>query len=160
MVLLLRKPRTFLLFLLIQMLIGQDVQRVLDLPLVMPFSYVQILFPGAPKSILQCPSPLLKPEYIAAAYTITETLWVRYILAELGIVLLAPMKVLCDNFSATYITINPVLHERNNHMKVDYHFVCEQVSLGYLVVIYIHSQLQLANIFTKALHVNCSVFDI
>ena len=80
-------------------------------------------------------------EYRAIAYTVTETLWIRYLLAELGILLHAPVKVLCDNISTTYITANPILHDRNKHIKVDYRFVRERVSHGDLVVTYTPTEL-------------------
>ena len=72
-------------------------------------------------------------EYWAVAYTVTETLWIRYIHGELGIFLRHPVKVLCGNISTTYITANPVLHERSKHIKVDYPFVQEQVTQGDLL---------------------------
>lgn len=79
----------------------------------------------------------IEAEYRAVAYTVTETLWIRYLLAELGILITSPVKVLCDNISATYIAISPVLHDRSKHIKVDYHFVHERVSHGDLVVQYV-----------------------
>lgn len=96
-------------------------------------------------------------EYRASSYII-ETLWICYLLAELGILLRDPIKVLCDNISATYITTNPLLHDRSKHIKVDYHFFRECVSHGDLVVTYTPTQLQLADIFTKALHVQRFLF--
>lgn len=54
----------------------------------------------------------------AVANAITETLWIRYILAEPDIVLTKLVKVLCVSIGATYITANPVLHYQNKHVKV------------------------------------------
>lgn len=76
-------------------------------------------------------------------------------MAKLGIIIREPVKVLCDNISTTYIAAN---HGRSKHIKVDYHFVREQVSHGDLVVTYVPTQLQLADIFTKSLPV--SHFDV
>ena len=103
------------------------------------------------KSSLQ-PVSKCSPEakYRAIAYNIYETLWIRYVFVELGILLRDLVKVLCDNIFATYITANSVLHKRNKHVEEDYHFVRERVSHGDLVVTYVPTQLQLANIFTKA----------
>ena len=52
----------------------------------------------------------IEVEYRVVAYTVTETLWLRYLLLELGLVVSEPIKVLCNNISATYIAANPVLH--------------------------------------------------
>ncbi|XP_020271922.1 uncharacterized protein LOC109847086 [Asparagus officinalis] len=90
-------------------------------------------------------------EYRALAYTVAETLWLRRLLVELGIVLRHPVTLFGDNISATYITANLVLHDRSKHINVDYHFVRERVAHGDLVVRYVPTQLQLADIFTKGL---------
>jgi len=73
-----------------------------------------------------------------------------YLLAKLSILLRDPIKVIYDNISATYVTTNPILHDCSKHNKVDYHFVCEHVSHGNLIVTYVPTQFHLADIFTKA----------
>jgi len=93
-------------------------------------------------------------EYRATAYTIIRTFWIHHVLVELGLVLRGSVQLLCDNVSATCISANPVLHDCSKHIKADYHFVREQVSHGDLVVRYVPTQLQLANIFTKLLPIN------
>lgn len=89
-------------------------------------------------------------EYRVVAYIVAETIWIQQLLGELGLVLKSTVKVLCDNVSATYHTVNPVLHDRSKHIAVDYHFVRERVSHGDLVVRYVSTKLQL-DIFTKGL---------
>ena len=59
---------------------------------------------------------------------------------------------MCENVSATYLTINPVQHGRSKHINIDYHFVRERVAHGDLLVRYVPTQLQLADILTKALY--------
>lgn len=73
-------------------------------------------------------------EYRAVAYTVAETIWIRKLLADLGIVLSTPTRVMCDNISATYLTTNPSHHDCSKHIAVDYHFVCERVADGDVVV--------------------------
>ncbi|XP_021849191.1 uncharacterized mitochondrial protein AtMg00810-like [Spinacia oleracea] len=90
-------------------------------------------------------------EYRAVAYTVQDTLWIRSLLAELGIVIRAPVKLFCDNISASYLAVNPVQHDRSKHIKIDYHFVRERVAHGDLVVPYVPTELQFADIFTKGL---------
>ena len=46
---------------------------------------------------------------------------------------------------------NPIHHDCSKHIAVDYHFVGEQVAVGDLVVRYIPTSLQIANIFAKGL---------
>ncbi|XP_021727210.1 uncharacterized protein LOC110694344 [Chenopodium quinoa] len=76
-------------------------------------------------------------EYRAVAYTIADTLHIRTLLSELGLVVKHPIKLMCDNVSTTYLTINPIQHKRNKHIKIDYHFVREQVAHGDLIVRYV-----------------------
>lgn len=52
------------------------------------------------------------------AYTVTEILWIHYLLAELGILITAPVKVLYDSISTTYIAANPLLYGHNNISKL------------------------------------------
>lgn len=93
-------------------------------------------------------------EYRALAFATTELIWVQQLLSELRAPLTAPTIVLCDNLSAQFLSRNPVIHQRSKHSRLDYHFVREMVEDQSLVVRYVSSQNQLANIFTKAVGTN------
>lgn len=67
----------------------------------------------------------------------------------------SPPILLFDNLSATFLTGNPVFHQRSKHIKIDYHFVREQVQAGELVVRHVKSIDQIADIFTKAIGSSC-----
>jgi len=56
-----------------------------------------------------------------------------------------------DNQAAIALTKNPQFHDRTKHIQVKYHWIREQVSNGNLILSYINSKKQLADIFTKAL---------
>ncbi|XP_060212165.1 uncharacterized mitochondrial protein AtMg00810-like [Lycium barbarum] len=90
-------------------------------------------------------------EYRAIAYTVAETSWIRHVLCELGLYLREPIRVLCDNVSSTYMSRNPVFHDHSKHIDIYYHYVRDKVAQGGLVVQYVPSHLQLADIFTKGL---------
>ncbi|KAL9273222.1 Serine/threonine-protein kinase AFC2-like protein [Drosera capensis] len=90
-------------------------------------------------------------EYRAVAFTVADTLWICSLLAELGFPLVKHVRLFCDNVSASYLALNSVFHARSKHVAVDYHFVRERVSHGDLIVRYVPTHLQLANIFTKSL---------
>jgi len=65
----------------------------------------------------------IEAKYPAVAYTIAETIWIRKLLHDLCIHLSTPTKVYCDNINASYMAVNPALHDRSKHIALDYHFV-------------------------------------
>jgi len=71
------------------------------------------------------------------------------LLFDVGISITTPTRPYCDNVSATHMTVNPVQHDRSKHIAMDYHFVRERVAYGDLVVHYIPTASQIADIFTK-----------
>ena len=88
-------------------------------------------------------------EYKALANGAAEATWVCSLLRELGVTQRQAPILWCDNLGATYLTANPVFHARTKHIEIDFHFVREQVADGALVVRFISSNDQLADIFTK-----------
>uniref|UniRef100_A0A2N9GCI3 Integrase catalytic domain-containing protein n=1 Tax=Fagus sylvatica TaxID=28930 RepID=A0A2N9GCI3_FAGSY len=88
-------------------------------------------------------------EYRALA--IAELCWVRSLLKDLGIYLPDPPTLWCDNISALAIASNPVFHARTKHIEVDFHFVRERVLRKDLLVKFVSTVDQLADIFTKSL---------
>ena len=90
-------------------------------------------------------------EYRTAAYTAAEIRWLCQLLLDLGILVQVPIRLFCGNISATYLAVNPVLHSRSKHIKVNYHFVSEMISKRHLQVKFIPTQSQVADIFTKGL---------
>ena len=73
------------------------------------------------------------------------------LLRDLGLFLSTPPLLWCDNVSSLAIASNPVFHARTKHIEVDYHFVREKVLRKDLLVKFISSNDQLADIFTKGL---------
>ncbi|KAJ8760941.1 hypothetical protein K2173_021979 [Erythroxylum novogranatense] len=90
-------------------------------------------------------------EYKALANVTAEVLWLSYLLRELGLATALPATLWCDNIGAVYLSSNPIFHGRTKHVELDYHFVREQVKLGTLIVRFISSADQLADILTKPL---------
>ena len=56
----------------------------------------------------------------------------------------------CANVSALALASNPVFHARTKHIKVDYHFVREKVLNREILVKFISTVDQVADIFTNA----------
>jgi hypothetical protein len=70
---------------------------------------------------------------------------------ELKIFLSTPPVLWCDNVSAFVVASNPVFHARTKHIEVDYHFIREKVLNRDIIIKFISTQDQVADIFTKGL---------
>jgi hypothetical protein len=89
-------------------------------------------------------------EFIAASDGTKEAIWLRRLYTELGGAdLTVPLR--CDNQGAIALILNPIFHQRTKHMDVRFFFVSDAQQEGKIVVIYMKTELQLADIFTKAL---------
>ena len=75
-----------------------------------------------------------------------------HLLQELHLPTFAPITLLCDNLSTTYMASNPVLHGQTKHIELDYHFIQERILSQSHRVQFVPSPDQLADIFTKGLH--------
>jgi len=89
-------------------------------------------------------------EYIAAAGAAKESMWLRrlraFVTEETGSVALW-----CDSQSALALMHNPVTSARTKHIDVCHHLVRERVADGTLVVQYVGTAEQTADILTKPL---------
>ena len=82
---------------------------------------------------------------------IAEIMWLQTLLKELTVPCPLPARLWCDNMGAKYLSSRPIFHGRMKHIKVDYHFVWDQVSKRLLDVRFISTDDQLADGFIKAL---------
>ncbi|KAK1440796.1 hypothetical protein QVD17_06628 [Tagetes erecta] len=90
-------------------------------------------------------------EYRAMASTVSETLWMRWLLSELELIQDQPTPLFCDNQAARHIANNPVYHERTKHVEMDCFFVRERVESKEIQPKAIDTKVQIADLFTKAL---------
>jgi Reverse transcriptase (RNA-dependent DNA polymerase) len=107
-------------------------------------------------------------EYRSMAVATCELLWLKALLADMGIHHSQPMTLYCDNQSAIHIAANPIFHERTKHIEIDCHVVREQVQAGTIRTQHVRTTEQYADIFTKplgraqftALHGKLGVHDL
>jgi hypothetical protein len=90
-------------------------------------------------------------EYRALALTTAEMFWLRMLLKDIHVTLLATPTIWCDNVSALALATNPVYHARTKHIEVDYHFVREKVLNQDILLKFISTDDQIADVFTKGL---------
>jgi hypothetical protein len=90
-------------------------------------------------------------EYRALSLTTAELFWIRMLFKEIDIFLQVPPVLWCDNLSALALASNPVFHARTKHIEVDYHFVQEKVMNPDVLIKFISTNDQVADVFTKGL---------
>ncbi|KAL0392228.1 UNVERIFIED_CONTAM: Retrovirus-related Pol polyprotein from transposon RE2 [Sesamum radiatum] len=86
-------------------------------------------------------------EYIAAAATSNQAIWLRRILEDIGEKQEEPTTIYCDNKSAIAITKNPVQHSRTKHIDIKYHSLREATTRGEIELKYCSTEEQLADIY-------------
>jgi hypothetical protein len=90
-------------------------------------------------------------EYIVAATTTCQSIWLAHLLADLlDVKAIAPV-LRAYNKSAISLIKNPVHHDRTKHIDVKYHYVRECADRGQIDVQFIGTVEQLGDILTKAL---------
>ena len=90
-------------------------------------------------------------EYIAACMATKEAIWLRRLLHSIGYPQHVPTPLFGDNQSAIRLVKNPEYHKRTKHIDIQYHFIREKFEHGEIDISYISTDLQLADILTKAL---------
>ena len=85
------------------------------------------------------------------AATTIELIWLKALLASLGLFHASAVHLSCDSQTALHIAKNPVFHEYTKHIELDCHFVQEKLEAGDISFSYISLKKQPVDIFTKAL---------
>jgi len=89
-------------------------------------------------------------ELRALATTTAEIIWLRWLLADLGVSCDTPTPLLCDNSGAIQICHDPVKRELTKHIGVDVSFTRYHCCQKTVDLQYVPSEAQLADFFTKA----------
>ena len=78
-------------------------------------------------------------------------MWARRLLSDLGFAQTKPTPLFSDNQSAIRLVQNPKFHKRTKHIDVVYHLIREIQARGEIMLFYVPTRLQIADILTKAL---------
>jgi hypothetical protein len=84
------------------------------------------------------------------ATTTAEIIWIRWLLADLGVSCDSPTLLCCDNTETIQICHDPVKHELIKHIGVNVSFTRSHCHQKTIDLQYVPSELQLADFFTKA----------
>ncbi|XP_047306227.1 uncharacterized mitochondrial protein AtMg00810-like [Impatiens glandulifera] len=102
----------------------------------------------------------IESEFQALAHATAELCWFQSLLSELRISSIHPPTLWCDNIGATFLSANLVFHSRTKHIEIDLLFVREKVAKKSLLIQYVPTHDQIADIFTKVLYHIGSFFSV
>lgn len=78
-----------------------------------------------------------------------EVVWIQTLLGKLNVKLIIAPIMWCDNQSAIALAYNQFYHAKTKHVELDIHFIREKVASKKIVVQFIPSEDQTADILTK-----------
>ena len=92
-------------------------------------------------------------KYVATATMVCQAVWLRRLLGELTSEKARPPGLMVDNQPAIALAKNPVLHDhdRSKHINTRVHFIRDCVDGGQIVLEFVESGQQLADILNKPL---------
>ena len=93
-------------------------------------------------------------EYVAASQAARELIWARNFLQDLGFECNKPSILYIDNTTAVSWTKDHVLNNKNKHIEVKYHYVRYKVESKEINPVYVPTELQHADLFTKNFNKN------
>jgi hypothetical protein len=90
-------------------------------------------------------------EYIAACDACTEAVWLRKSVFGLLDQVLDSTVIYCDDQSSVKLSENPMFHDRSKHIEIKHYFLRDKVQRGEVVLQYISTDEQIADILVKPL---------
>ncbi|PKU66070.1 Retrovirus-related Pol polyprotein from transposon TNT 1-94 [Dendrobium catenatum] len=66
-------------------------------------------------------------EYRALASATADTIWIKRLLSDFGVLHSQPIDLYCDNMSTIALANNPVFHARTKHIEIDQWFVRDHI---------------------------------
>jgi hypothetical protein len=88
-------------------------------------------------------------EFIAAAETAKNVVWLYELLDEMKVTIQLPIVMYVDNQSAIQVAKAAATHSRTKHIRLRYHFLKDLVSEGVIDLKHINTKKQLADVLTK-----------
>ena len=91
-------------------------------------------------------------EYMAMAFANQSIVWMRQLLEEMGLSELtaAPYTLLADNKPANILSREDIVSSGNQYIYLPYHFNKEVQEMGFSIVKYVKSDMNISDLMTKA----------
>lgn len=95
----------------------------------------------------------MEAEYVALSNAVKEASWLKMFIEELELDqwISIPYKLFCDNRAAIDFAKNRIEKNKTKHIDIAFHNVREKIDNGTLMLSYVPSTLNVADIFTKAI---------
>jgi transposase InsO family protein len=90
-------------------------------------------------------------EYIAISSVVQEVIWTNSLLKELSFAQTNPTQIHCDNTAAIHLSNNDTSHSQTKHIDIRHHYIRDEVKNKNIIITYLESAKQQADIFTKGL---------
>ena len=96
-----------------------------------------------------------KAEYVATSEAAKEAVWLKEFFLDLQVIPSAdrPITLYCDNSGVVAQSKEPRYHKKQKHIERTYHLIRYIIERGYTMVAKIALEENLADPFTKTLHV-------
>jgi hypothetical protein len=96
-------------------------------------------------------------EFVALSEAAKEIKFVVMILESMGIIVELPIIVRVDNVGAIFMSENASTSSRTRHVDIRYHFVREFVEEGFIRIVFVRSEANISDEFTK--NVSGAIYD-
>eukprot|EP00253_Pinus_taeda_P033515 PITA_33515 len=90
-------------------------------------------------------------EYMAASQAVCEAIWMRKILVGLFGERMDPTMIYYDNQHCIKLSKNPIFHDKSKHIDIRYHHLQDCVVKRIMLLLYVLTKEEDADILTKAL---------
>ena len=88
-------------------------------------------------------------EYVAVSEVCMEIMFIRQVLEFLGVKVNYPITVNCDNVGAIFLAYNSKNSQRTKHVDIRAHYVRQYVEDGTVKIIFVKSESNAADVYTK-----------
>jgi hypothetical protein len=100
-----------------------------------------------------CYSSSTKAEYVMLTHALKDILWIHKLLTELSFIFSfsLPTTLFCNNQDAIRLSKDATFHGCTKHIDVHFHFICQTITSGHIVMQYCPTDDMISDIFTKSL---------